>query len=166
MGMADYGIGDVAQESPLQPAEPAAAYHYQAGADILGEVDDRLVSSFSHPQVGDRDGATRILDLPDLLVQYLLSLAPDLLPPHLGVDLVNCSIKGAPDRHDVEPRIGALRKVDRRHGRQLSVRRTVSGQQDPRRENTQPTAFRSTYPCIRVIMVTINIKGRPEIYES
>jgi hypothetical protein len=43
----------------------------------------------------------------------------------------------------VELGASALREVDRRHGRQLSVRRTVGGQQDPRRENTQPAAFLS-----------------------
>jgi hypothetical protein len=106
-------------------------------------VDDGFVASFSHPQMGDSDGATGLLDLPDLLVEYLLSLAFEIFTPRFTVDVVDGSIEGAPDRDDVELRASALREVDRRHGRQLSVRRTVGGQQDPRRENTQPAAFLS-----------------------
>ena len=81
--MADYGICDVAHQGPLQPAEPAAAYHYQAGADLLGQVDDSLVPSLAHPQMRYRNGATSLLDLPDLLVQYLLGLAPEVVTPRL-----------------------------------------------------------------------------------
>jgi hypothetical protein len=144
VGVSDDRIGDVAHEGPFHSAEPAAAYHYQVDVYLLGEVDDRFVSPFAHPEVGDRDAATRLLDLPDLFVEYLLSLAPEVFAPRLGVNVVDGRRKRAPDRDDVEPRPDLLREVDRRPGGKLRVRRTVCGQQDPRGESTQPAAFRGT----------------------
>ena len=111
VGVTDDGIGDIAHEGPFHSAEPAAAYHYQVGVYLLGEVDDRFVSPFAHPEVGDRDAATRLLDLPDLFVEYLLSLAPESLAPRLslGVELVDSLGERLPDRDDVEPRPDLLR---------------------------------------------------------
>src|SRR5215217_6333765 len=111
VGVTDDGIGDVAHEGPFHSAEPAAAYHYQVGVYLLGEVDDGFVSPFAHPEVGDRDAATRLLDLPDLFVEYLLSLAPESLAPRLslGVELVDSLGERLPDRDDVEPRPDLLR---------------------------------------------------------
>ncbi len=86
MGVADDGVGDVAHEGAFHPAEPAASYNDQARADVLGEVDDGLVPAFVHLQVGDRDVAAGLLDLPDLLVEYLLGLAPEILARLFGVD--------------------------------------------------------------------------------
>src|SRR5215212_5317005 len=136
--MADDGIGDVAHEGSFHSPEPAAAYHYQAGPNILGQVDDRFVPPFVHLQVGDRDGTARLFDLPDLLVQYLLSLAPEVLTRRLGIDIVDGGRERASDRDDVESRVGALCEVDRRRGRQRRVRRSIGGQQDARWEDTQP----------------------------
>src|SRR4051794_32859925 len=98
VGVADDGVGVVAEEGLLQLAESAATYHYKAGVDLLGQVDDRFVSSFAHPKVGDRDGSTPLLDLPDLFVQYLLSLAPEVFAPHLGVNVVDGCGERTPDR--------------------------------------------------------------------
>jgi hypothetical protein len=138
VGVADDGVGDVAQEGTFQPTEPAAADHYQIGGDLLGQVDDRFVSPLIHLEVGDRDSAARLLDLPNLFIQYLLSLTPEVFPSRLGINLVHRCRKRAPDRDDVEPRFSALCEVDRLPGRQLRVGRTVGGQQDPCRESTQP----------------------------
>jgi hypothetical protein len=99
--MTDDGIGDVAQEGPLQPSESAATHHDQAGADLLGQVDDRLVAAFAHPQVGDRDASPRLLDLPDLFVEYLLSLAPEIFARCFGVNVVDGRGERAPDCDDV-----------------------------------------------------------------
>ncbi len=109
MGVTDDGIGHVAKEGPPQPAESAAAYHYEVGVYLLGQVYDGFVSPFVHLEVGDSDGAARLFDLLYLLVQYLLRLAPEILLPRLGVDLVDRRGKRAPDRDDVEPRPGAVR---------------------------------------------------------
>ena len=111
VGVTNDGVGDVAKEGPLQSAESAAAHHDQVGADLLGQVDDRLVAAFVHLEVGDRDGAARRLDLPDLFVEYLLGLTPEVVVPRLDVDIVYRCGKRAPDRDDVEPRVGALREV-------------------------------------------------------
>ena len=103
--MTDDGIGDVAHEDPLQPSESTGAHHYQTGANVFGQVHDSLVSPFAHPQVGDSDGATRLFDLPDLFVQYLLGLASESLSSllGLGVELVDGLGERAPDSDDVEP---------------------------------------------------------------
>ena len=85
MGVTDDGIGDVAQQRPSQPTETAATHHDQVGADLLGQVDDRLVPAFVHPEVGDRNGAARLLDLPYLFVEYLLGFAPEVFTTRLGV---------------------------------------------------------------------------------
>ena len=85
MGVTDDGIGDVAKEGLLRHAKPTAAYHYQVRADVLGKVDYRLVPSLAEFEMGNRDGTARLLDLPDLLVQELLSLLPDGFTPLLGL---------------------------------------------------------------------------------
>jgi hypothetical protein len=48
-------------------------------------VDDCLVSSLAELQVADGAGAARLLDLPDLFIQYLLSLASEGFTPLLGL---------------------------------------------------------------------------------
>ena len=101
VGVTDDGIGDVAQQGPSQPAETAATHHDQVGADLLGQVDDRLVPAFVHPEVGDSNAATHFLDLPYLFVEYLLGFAPEVFTTRLGVDVVYSLRKRAPDRHDV-----------------------------------------------------------------
>ena len=74
VGVADHRVGDVPHEGALHPAEPAAADHYHAGIDVLGKVYYRLIPSFIHLQVGDRDGAASLFYLPDLFVEYLLGI--------------------------------------------------------------------------------------------
>ena len=101
VGVPDDGIGDVAQQGPSQPAKPAATHHDQVGVDLLGQVDDRLVAAFVHPEVGDSNAATRLLDLPYLFVEYLLGFAPEVFTTRLGVDVVYGLRKRATDRHDV-----------------------------------------------------------------
>ena len=143
MGVADHGIGDVAHEGAFHPAEAAAAHHYEAGVDVLGQVDDRLVPLFAHLKVRHRDGATGLLDLPDLLVEYLLGLAPEILAPRLGVFIIDRGRKGASDRDDVQPRAGGLGEVCRYPGREIRVRRPVGGQQDARRKGADLAGRRS-----------------------
>ena len=64
VGVADHRVGDVTHEGTSHPAEPAAADHYHAGVDVLGKVYYRLIPIFIHLQVGDRDGAAGVFDLP------------------------------------------------------------------------------------------------------
>ena len=128
MGVTYNRVGDVTHEGAFHPAEPPAADHYHAGVDVLGKVYYRLIPLFVHLQVGDRDGAASLFDLPDLFVEYLLGLPPEIFAPHLGVFVVDGGGERASDRDDVQPRAGALGKVYRYPSRQVSVRRTVSGQ--------------------------------------
>src|SRR5215210_7297504 len=97
-------------------------------------------------EVSDGNVSARLLDLPDLLVQHLLSFAPEVLTPRLGlgVVLVDGLRERASDDDDVELRPAALGKVDRSLGRKLSVRGTIGGQQYSRGRDTQDPAFRST----------------------
>jgi hypothetical protein len=99
--MTDHRVGDVTHERAFHPAEPTAADHYHAGVDILGKVDYRLIPLFVHLQVSDRDGAAGLFDLPDLIVEYLLGLIPEIVAPRLGIFVVDGGRKRAPDRNDV-----------------------------------------------------------------
>jgi len=141
VGVTDDGVGHVAEEGSLQPAESAATYHDQVGVYLLGQVHDRFVSPFAHPQVGDGDDSARLFDLPDLTVQNLLSLASEGFAPLFGLCLEFVDAlarKRATDGYGVEPRVGALCEFDRLHGRQLGVRGAVGGQQYPRGEVAHP----------------------------
>jgi hypothetical protein len=129
VGVTDHRVGDVTHEGASHPSEPAAADHYHAGVDVFGEVYDRLVPLFIHLQVGYRDGAAGLLDLRDLSVEDLLGLAPEIFAPRLGVFVVDGGGKRTSDRDDVQPRAGALGEIYGYLGRQISVRRTVCGQQ-------------------------------------
>ncbi len=128
MRVTDHRVGDVTHEGPFHPPEPAAADHYHAGVDVLGKVYYRLIPLFVHLQVGDRDGAARLLDLPDLLVEYLLGLPPEIVAPRFGIFVVDGGRECAPDRDDVQSRTCALGEIYRYLGRQIRVRRTVGGQ--------------------------------------
>ena len=108
MGVTDDGIGDITHEGPFHPAEPAAADHYQAGVDVFSKVYYRLIPLFIHLQVRDGDGAARLLDLPDLLVEYLLGLPPEIVAPRLGNFVVDGGRKRAPDGYDVQSRTCGL----------------------------------------------------------
>src|SRR5829696_8543524 len=88
VSMSDDGVGDITHEGTSEPAEPSAAYHYQTGADIFGQVNDRLVASLVHLQMSDSDGAACLFDLSNLLVQHLLGLASNGLAPCLGLGIV------------------------------------------------------------------------------
>src|SRR5215212_1798309 len=85
-----------------------------------------------------------LLDLPDLFIRYLLSLASEGFTPLLGlcVEFEDGLGDRATDGHDVEPSAGALCQFDRLHGRQLCMRRPVSGQQYPCREGAQAANLR------------------------
>src|SRR5918995_4125954 len=102
--MTDDGVGDIPHEGTLQPAEPSAAYHYQTGADIFGQVNDRLVPSLAHLQMSDSYGAVRLFDLPNLFVQHLLGLASNGLAPSLGLGVVIVDSLGerSPDDNNME----------------------------------------------------------------
>ncbi len=128
MCVTDHRVGDVTHEGTFHPAEPAAADHYKAGVDVLGKVYYRLVPSFVHLQVGDRDGAARLLDLPDLFVEYLLGLPPEIVAPRFGIFVVDGGRKRAPDRDDMQSRACALGEIYRYLSRQIRVRRTVGSQ--------------------------------------
>ena len=125
MGVTDHGIGDVAHEGASHPPKPAEAYHDHYGVDVLGEMDYGLVTLLVHLQVGDRDGASSLFDLPDLLVQDLLGLAPEIFAPHLGIFVVDGCREGASYSDDVEPRIGAPGEVYGHAGGEVGVRRSI-----------------------------------------
>ena len=128
MGVTYNRVGDVTHEGAFHPAEPPAADHYHAGVDVLGKVYYRLIPLFVHLQVGDRDGAASLLDLPDLFVEYLLGLPPEIFASRLGIFVVDGGRKRAPDRNDVQSRACALGEIYRYLSRQIRVRRTVGGQ--------------------------------------
>ncbi len=128
MGVTDDRVGYVTHEGASHPAEPTAADHYHAGVDVLGKVHYRLIPLFVHLQVGDRDGAASLLDLPYLFVQYLLGFPPEIFVPSLGVFVVDGGGERAPDRDDVQTRARALGEVYRNLSRLLRVRRTVGCQ--------------------------------------
>ena len=137
MGVTDDRVGYVTHEGAFHPAEPAAADHYHAGVDVLGEVYYRLIPLFVHLQVGYRDGAASIFDLPDLIVEYLLGLFPEIVAPRFGVFVVDGGGERAPDSDDVQSRVCALGEIYRYLSRQIRVRRTVGSQQDVCREDIQ-----------------------------
>jgi hypothetical protein len=83
---------------------------------------------FIHLQVRDSDGAARLLDLPDLFVEYLLGLFPEIVAPRFGIFVVDGGRKRAPDRNDVQSRACALGEIYRYLSRQIRVRRTVGSQ--------------------------------------
>jgi hypothetical protein len=128
MGVTDHRVGYVTHEGPSHPAEPAAADHYHAGIDVLGEVHYRLIPLFVHFQVGDRDRAAGVLDPRDLPVEDFLGLPPEILAPRLGVFVIDGGGKSASDRDDVQPRACALGEIHGYLGRQIRVRRTIGGQ--------------------------------------
>jgi len=68
VSMTDDGVSDISHKNPPEPAEPSAAYHYQTGPDIFGQMNDRLIPSLTHLEMSDSNGATRLLDLPHLFV--------------------------------------------------------------------------------------------------
>ena len=126
--MTDHRVGDVTHEGAFHPAEPAAADHYHTGVDVPSKVYYRLIPLFVHLQVGDRDGAASFLDLPDLFVEYLLGLFPEIVAPRLGVFVVDGSGERTPYRNDVQSRARALGEIYRYLSRQIGVRRTVGCQ--------------------------------------
>src|SRR5215210_487858 len=99
----------------------------------------RLVPLLVQLEVGDRDGAAGLLDLPDLFVEHLLGLFPEIFAPSLGVFVVDRGVKRAPDSDDVQSRAGALGEIYRYFSRQIRMRRTVGGQQDMRRKDAHLT---------------------------
>ena len=126
--MTDHRVGDVTHEGTFHPAESAAADHYHAGVDVLGKVYYRLIPFFIHLQVGYRNRTASLLDLPDLFVEYLLGLTPEIIAPRLGIFVVDGGRKRAPDRNDVQSRACALGEIYRYLSRQIRVRRTVGSQ--------------------------------------
>ena len=128
MGVTDHRVGDVTHEGAFHPAEPAAADHYHAGVDVLGKVYYRFIPLFVHLQVGDRNGAASLLDLPDLYVEYLLGFPPEIVAPRFGIFVVDGARKRAPDGNDVQSRTCALGEIYRYLSRQIRVRRTVGSQ--------------------------------------
>jgi hypothetical protein len=121
-------VGDVTHEGTFHPAEPPAADHYHAGVDVLGKVHYRFIPFFIHLQVGYRNRTASLLDLPDLFVEYLLGLTPEIIAPRLGIFVVDGGRKRAPDRNDVQSRACALGEIYRYLSRQIRVRRTVGSQ--------------------------------------
>src|SRR5215208_5216870 len=128
VGVTDDRVGDVTHEGAFHPAEPAAADHYHAGVDVLGKVHYRLIPFFIHLQMGYRNRTASLLDLPDLFVEYLLGLTPEIIAPRLGIFVVDGGRKRAPDRNDVQSRACALGEIYRYLSRQIGVRRTVGSQ--------------------------------------
>ncbi len=77
VGVANDGIRDATHEGTSDTTETPTTHHYQAGAEFVGQVYDRLVSPFSRSEMSSRDGTPDLFDFPHLLVEYVLSVLPD-----------------------------------------------------------------------------------------
>jgi hypothetical protein len=76
VSVADDGGGDASHQRPSYPTEAPAPHDYKPGAQLLGQVDDGLIATFSHPKVGFFNTPSRLFELLHLLVEHLLSISP------------------------------------------------------------------------------------------
>ena len=75
--MADDRVGDAPHEGTSEPAESPAAHHYQADAELIGQVHDRHIFPLVHPEMSPRNGPSGLLDFSQLLIKYVLSILLD-----------------------------------------------------------------------------------------
>src|SRR5215217_4851695 len=121
------------QEAPYRTHTPAP-HDQEPHPKLLAELDD-LVGGPSPPEMGLHDRAPCLLNLPYLLVEYLLSLALEL-PFHEAVAVGAGHV--VPDVDDVQLRTALPREIRRGRGRLSSVLGAVAGQKDLGREHAHP----------------------------
>ncbi len=75
VGVVNDGVGDASHQRPPDAAETPAPHHYESGAQLLSQVDDCLIATFSDPKVGFSNTSSGLFDLLHLLVEHLLSFS-------------------------------------------------------------------------------------------
>ena len=75
VGVANDGVGDASQQRPPDAAETPAPHHNESGAQLLSQVDDCLIATFSDSKVGLFDTTSGLFDLLHLLVEHLLGFS-------------------------------------------------------------------------------------------
>ena len=73
--MADDGGGDASHQRPSYSTEAPATHDYKPGAQLLGQVDDGLIATFSDLKVGFFNTPSCFFELLHLLVEHLLSIS-------------------------------------------------------------------------------------------
>ena len=76
VSVADDGGGDASHQRPSYPTKAPAPHDYKPGAQLLGQVDNGLIATFSDPKVGFFHTPSRLFELSHLLVEHLLSISP------------------------------------------------------------------------------------------
>jgi hypothetical protein len=76
--MLDHRVGDAPHESPPYPAQSPATHDDEARSYLFSNPNDLLVFS-PPPKMGFLDGPPALLDLPHLVVEYLLSFLANRL---------------------------------------------------------------------------------------
>jgi hypothetical protein len=69
------GVGDASHQRPPYSAETPAPHDYESGAQLLSQVDDCLIATFSDPKVGFFNTTSGPFDLFHLLVEDLLGFS-------------------------------------------------------------------------------------------
>jgi hypothetical protein len=75
VSVVNHGGGDASHQRPPDAAETPASHHYEPGAQVLSQVDDCLIATFSDLKVGFFDTPSGLFDLLHLLVEHLLSIS-------------------------------------------------------------------------------------------
>src|SRR5215216_4340779 len=150
MGTVDDLFGVAAHQDASHSSVPPAPHDQQSRILLLAQLDD-LVGGASSPEMGSRDGASGLLDLPYLLIEYLLALALEL-PLYEGVGVGGWHV--VPDVDEVELRAGPAREIGRRLAGLGSVLGAVGGQQDLRRKHAHLGLLlrsKSVMPLVRIL---------------
>ena len=75
VSVVNHGGRDASHQRPPDAAETPASHHYEPGAQVLSQVDDCLIATFSDPKVSFFDTPSGLFDLLHLLVEHLLSIS-------------------------------------------------------------------------------------------
>ena len=75
VGVVNDGVGDASHQRPPDATETPAPHHYESGAQLLSQVDDCLIATFSDSKVGFFDTSSGPFDLLHLLVEHLLGFS-------------------------------------------------------------------------------------------
>ena len=75
VGVVDDGVGDASHQRPPDAAETPAPHHYESGPQLLSQVDDCLIATFSDSKVGFFNISSGRFDLLHLLVEHLLGFS-------------------------------------------------------------------------------------------